>query len=154
MARILEWFAIPSSSGSCFSRTLHYHLLGGLAQHGSLLPWVSQAPSPSQGCDPRIWANSGRWWRTGKPGMLRSACRRHWVTEKLATKGIQNVPRSRGDDIIISSLPITEFQKLWNQGQSCLSVFVSITTLYWASSSAFQALVIALRLQLWQTLKG
>ena len=36
-ARILEWFAIPSSSGPCFVRTLHSDpiLLGGPAQHGS-----------------------------------------------------------------------------------------------------------------------
>ena len=36
-ARILECFAIPSSSGPCFVRTLHYDLsiLRGLAWHGS-----------------------------------------------------------------------------------------------------------------------
>ena len=37
MARILWWFAIPSSSGPRFVRTLHYDLsvLGGLARQGS-----------------------------------------------------------------------------------------------------------------------
>ena len=37
LARILEWFAIPSSSGPCFSRTLHYDpsILGGPPWHGS-----------------------------------------------------------------------------------------------------------------------
>ena len=36
-ARILQWFAIPFSSGLCFVRTLHYDLsvLGGPARHGS-----------------------------------------------------------------------------------------------------------------------
>ena len=33
-----------------------------------------------------IWANSGRWWRTGKPGMLQSMgsqrVRHNWVTEE------------------------------------------------------------------------
>ena len=32
-----------------------------------------------------VWANSGRWWRTGKPGMLQSMgsqrVRHDWVTE-------------------------------------------------------------------------
>ena len=37
MARILEWFAIPSSSGLLFVRILHNDLsvLGGPAWHGS-----------------------------------------------------------------------------------------------------------------------
>ena len=36
-ASILEWFAIPSSSGSRFVRTLCYNqsVLGGPTQHGS-----------------------------------------------------------------------------------------------------------------------
>ena len=35
-ARTLEWFAIPTSSGPCFVRMLHYDqfILGGPAQHG------------------------------------------------------------------------------------------------------------------------
>ena len=38
-ARILEWFAIPSSSGPHFARTLHYDpsVLSGPAQHDSHL---------------------------------------------------------------------------------------------------------------------
>ena len=37
MARILEQFAISSSSGKCFIRTVYYDpfVLGGPAQHGS-----------------------------------------------------------------------------------------------------------------------
>ena len=37
MESILGWFAIPSTSGSCFVRTLYYDLffLGGPAWHGS-----------------------------------------------------------------------------------------------------------------------
>ena len=34
-ARILEWVAIPFSSGPRFVRTLHPSILGGPAQHGS-----------------------------------------------------------------------------------------------------------------------
>ena len=49
MARILEWFAIPSSRG-----TLHYDssILGGPAWQGSWLHRVTQAPLPQLGCDP------------------------------------------------------------------------------------------------------
>ena len=48
-------FAIPSSSGPHFVRTLHYDpsVLGAL--HGMAIAWVTQAPSPGQGCDP--WRN-------------------------------------------------------------------------------------------------
>ena len=58
-ARILEWFITSSFSGQCFVRTLHYDLsiLGGPAWHGSQLHWVTQAPSPGQGCDP--WRGKG-----------------------------------------------------------------------------------------------
>ena len=52
--RILEWFAIPSSSGPHFVRPIHCDLsvLGDSARHGSQLHWVMQAPSPQQDCDP------------------------------------------------------------------------------------------------------
>ena len=61
MARILEWFAIPSSSGPRFVRSLHQKplVLGGPTWHGSWLHWVMQAPLPWQGYDP---------WRGGSPG--------------------------------------------------------------------------------------
>ena len=50
-ASILERFAIPSSRGPRFVRTLHCDLsvLGGPAWHAH---WVAQAPSPQQGHDP------------------------------------------------------------------------------------------------------
>ena len=52
-ARILQWFAISSSSGPWFYRTLHYDpsVLCVPAQHGSQLRWVNQAPLSPQGCD-------------------------------------------------------------------------------------------------------
>ena len=54
VAKIFEWFAIPSSSGPCFVRTLHYDssILGDAALHGLSLHWVMQAPLPGQGWDP------------------------------------------------------------------------------------------------------
>ena len=46
--------------------------------------WDGWMPLPTQWT--RIWANSGRWWRTGKPGMpqsMRSQTVRHdWATEQ------------------------------------------------------------------------
>ena len=49
-ARILKWFAIPFSSGSCFVRTLHHDpsVLGGPTQHGSQFHWLRQGCGP---CD-------------------------------------------------------------------------------------------------------
>ena len=42
VARILEWFAIPSSSRPHFVRTLHHNpsVLGGPTRHGSWFHWV------------------------------------------------------------------------------------------------------------------
>ena len=41
-----------------------------------------------------VWASSGRWWRTGKPGMLKSMglqrVRHDWVTEQQLN--ILNIP--------------------------------------------------------------
>ena len=53
---VLEWFAIPSSSGPHFVRTLQYDLsiLDSPAQYCSWLPSVMQAPLPQQGCDPNL----------------------------------------------------------------------------------------------------
>ena len=48
--RILKWFAIPFSSGSCFVRTLYHDLsiLCGPTQHSSWFHWVRQGHDP---CD-------------------------------------------------------------------------------------------------------
>ena len=52
-ARVLEWFTISFSNGSCFVRTLHYDqwVLGGPAWHGLYLHWVMKTPLSQQGCD-------------------------------------------------------------------------------------------------------
>ena len=67
MASILEWFAIRSSSGSRFVKSLHYDLsiLGGSAWHGSQLHWVIQATSP-QGS-----GHEGVAWRAAVLGSQR-----------------------------------------------------------------------------------
>ena len=45
--------------------------------------WDGGMASPTQGT--WVWASSGRWWRTGKPGMLQSMVsqkiRHNWATE-------------------------------------------------------------------------
>ena len=68
MASILEWFAIRSSSGSRFVKSLRYDLsvLGGSAWHGSQLHWVTQATSPRQGSD-----HEGVAWRAAVLGSQR-----------------------------------------------------------------------------------
>ena len=44
----------------------------------------NRGPSPTQWT--WVWANSGRWWRTGKPGVLQSMrlqrVRCYWATEQ------------------------------------------------------------------------
>ena len=44
--------------------------------------WDGWMTSPSQWA--WVWANSGRWWRTGKPGMLQEpqSIGHNWVTEQ------------------------------------------------------------------------
>ena len=46
--------------------------------------WDGFMPSPTQWT--WVWASSGRWWRTGKPGMLKSVglqkVGHEWVTEQ------------------------------------------------------------------------
>ena len=68
-ATILEWFAIPFSSGPRFVRTLHYDssVLDGPAGHGSEFHWVRQGRGP---CDQIgqfsvivVFILSALWWR-------------------------------------------------------------------------------------------
>ena len=52
LARILEWFAIFSSSGPHFVRTLHYidpSILGSCTWHGLYLHLITQDPSSDKG---------------------------------------------------------------------------------------------------------
>ena len=63
VASIPEWSAVPHSSGPRLVRTLHHDpsILGGPTRRGSQLHWVTQAPSPWQGCDP--WGDIMGWGR-------------------------------------------------------------------------------------------
>ena len=53
---------------------------------GSLTQWI------------KVWANSGRWWKTGKPGVLRSMgpqiVRHDWVTEQQMRTTGPNISKS------------------------------------------------------------
>ena len=46
----------------------------------------------------KVWANSGRWWKTGKPGVLRSMgpqiVRHDWVTEQQMRTTGPNISKS------------------------------------------------------------
>ena len=54
MVSILGWFAIPSSSGSRFVKTLRHDtsVLGNPTRHGSQLHRVTEAPLPQCSSDP------------------------------------------------------------------------------------------------------
>ena len=55
-----------------------------------------------------VWANSGKWWRTGKPGVLQSMglqrVRPNWVTEQQQ----QNMLKSTDLSYAISSVASTQ----------------------------------------------
>ena len=78
-ARTLEWVAFPSPRHGKWSRSVvsDSSRPHGLQPTRLLCPWVFQArdwsgvplPSPQWTW---VWANSGRWWRTEKPGVLQS----------------------------------------------------------------------------------
>ena len=69
-ARILVWFAIPSSSGSHFFKTLHC----GPSFFGSCeLHWVTQTPSSRQGCDPFVG-----WYRK-QMNSRKTSTSFHWL---------------------------------------------------------------------------
>ena len=55
-----------------------------------------------------VWANSGRWWRTGKPGALQSmgsqGIGHDWATEQRQ----QNIPRTGGLDIMYRMPPFCQ----------------------------------------------
>ena len=84
-ARILEWVAISFSRGSSQPRNRTWVFrIGG--RHFNL--WATREAYPKVGgegdnrwrggwmASPTqwtwVWASSGRWWKTGKPGMLQS----------------------------------------------------------------------------------
>ena len=90
-ASILGWFAIPSSGGSRFVKTLCYNLsiLSGPARNDSKIhcygePWQGSDPWKRRGCQRMRWlegitdwmnTNLGKfqgWWGTGRPGVQQS----------------------------------------------------------------------------------
>ena len=127
-ARILEWFAIPFSSGPCFVKTLHHDpsILGGPAQHGSKLQWrlwslwpfwlvFCDYGFPSGGCGPILWPPNAKSWLIGED----SGPGKDWVQEE---KGKQRIKWLDG----ITDLMEMDLSKLWeivkDRGVWCAAV--------------------------------
>ena len=78
-ARILEWFAIPSSGGPCFVRTLHSDPSAWVALHSMSHVFIYTSPIAMTGCDSwrgcslDLWSS---WLRGGN---------REWVEKEMAT---------------------------------------------------------------------
>ena len=55
-----------------------------------------------------IWASSGRWWRTGKPGMLQpmglQRVRHDWVTEQQGPRYCSSIPQTWYRTLLILSI--------------------------------------------------
>ena len=60
--------------------------------------WDGLITSPTQWT--WVWANSGRWWRTGKPGVLQSMgsqrARHDWATEQQPQEKVEHSYTSGG----------------------------------------------------------
>ena len=78
--------------------------------------WDGWMASPTQWT--WVWASSGRWWRTGRPGALRSMglqrVRHDWATEHHHQKVEQGIPRpSEGPgDVAQASLVAQRVRRL------------------------------------------
>ena len=62
-----------------------------------------------------IWASSGSWWWTGKPGMLQSMglqrVRQDWATELNWTELRSSIPKNTS--ILINNLPFPQWRWAW-----------------------------------------
>ena len=69
-----------------------------------------------------IWASSGRWWRTGRPGMLQSMglqrIRHNWATEQQQLPGmLPDLAEALGSEWMINSPTATAFlRRFWHPG--------------------------------------
>ena len=70
--------------------------------------WGSCMASPTQWM--WVWANSGRWWRTGKPGMLQSMGLQSWTRLCNGTKTkINTYVISKNKFVVLSYREIVNF---------------------------------------------
>ena len=90
-ARTLEWVATSFSnawkwkvkwSHSVVSESSRPH---GLQSTKLLCPWDFPGKSIGMGRWTWVWINSGSWWWTGRPGLLRFTGL-HWVRHEWATE--------------------------------------------------------------------
>ena len=99
-ARILEWVAILTQGWYqflCFGHLIHRQLTGLVPEAGE--DWGQKGKRASEGWGGWMesptqwtwaWANSRRWWGTGRPGMLEpmgSQKSRRWLTLSLSGSG-------------------------------------------------------------------
>ena len=75
----LQYFGHPMGRADSFEKTLMLGKIKGKKRRG----WDGWKSSPTQWT--WVWASSGRWWRTGKPGILQSMglhrLGHNWATE-------------------------------------------------------------------------
>ena len=96
-----------------------------LSQHQSLFQWVSSSPTQWTW----VWASSGRWWKTGKPGVLQyvgsQRVRNDWATEQqLFALGCQSIEASASASVFPMNtqdwfpLGLTDWISLQSKGLS------------------------------------
>ena len=91
----LQYFGHLMQRTDSFEKTL---MLGNIeGRRGDDRGWDGWMASPAQG--KWVWANSMRWWRTGKPGMLQSM-----GSQSQARLSDWSTANDRGRDRIITPL--------------------------------------------------
>ena len=88
--------------------------------------WDAWMASQTQGT--RVWANSGRWWRTGKPGMLHPwDCKsRTWLSDWTTINGRykRGVLREKWDDMGLASSSPWQSWAVWKQAHNLSFCYV------------------------------
>ena len=94
--------------------------------------WDGWMASPAQWT--WVWASSGRWWRTGKPGMLQSIGSQRvghdWVTEQ--TTVVPTYTEHKHTDNFLCLQPVKQLEGRWsNKSRAHIKVPVSEMYNYW-----------------------
>ena len=80
----LQYFGHLMRRADSFEKTLMLGKIEGRREEGDDRRWDGWMASPTQRT--WVWANSGRWWGTGRPGVLQSMglqrIRHNWTTEQ------------------------------------------------------------------------
>ena len=89
--------------------------------------WDGWMPSPAQWT--WVWASSGRWWRTGKPGVLQSMGSQragrlsHWTATTIGY-----INRVMNESILMSGLKVSTLSPLqdFEPGSSKCTIFCAV----------------------------